>query len=56
MGLCNLCHVEEAISKRRVVTERYRSHLEDIDGIHLNVIRQDVRSNYAYFLVVFGEK
>lgn len=56
MGLCNLRHVDEEIAKRKVVAERYREHLEDIDGIQVNVIQRNVKSNYAYFPVVFEEK
>ena len=54
MGLCNLRHVDEEIAKRRAVVERYREHLEGVDGLRLNV-QQEVRSNYAYFPVVFDE-
>ena len=55
MGLCNLRHVDEEIAKRRAVVERYREHLEDVDGLRLNVQQPEVRSNYAYFPVVFDE-
>ena len=56
MGLCNLKHVVEEIDKRKRVAERYRSHLEGIDGIALNPVQKDVKQNYAYFPVVFDEK
>jgi len=56
MGLCNLCHIDEEISKRKVVVKRYRSHLEDVDGIQLNPVQENVQSNYAYFPVIFDEK
>lgn len=55
MGLCNLRHVDEEIAKRRAVVERYREHLEGVDGLCLNVQQPEVRSNYAYFPVVFDE-
>lgn len=55
MGLCNLRHVDEEIAKRRAVVERYREHLEGVDGLRLNVRQPEVRSNYAYFPVVFDE-
>lgn len=55
MGLCNLRHVDEEITKRRAVVERYREHLEGVDGLRLNVQQPEVRSNYAYFPVVFDE-
>lgn len=56
MGICNLRHVDEEIEKRRIVVERYRSRLENVDGIKLNCIQKDVKSNYAYFPVVVDEK
>lgn len=56
MGICNLNHVEEEILKRKQVVERYRSHLEGIEGIQLNPIQENVKANYAYFPVVFDEK
>ncbi len=56
MGLCNLRHLDEEIGKRQKVAERYRSHLEGIEGLQLNVIQADVKPNYAYFPVIFDEK
>jgi dTDP-4-amino-4,6-dideoxygalactose transaminase len=55
MGICNLRHVDEEIAKRKAIVERYRDNLEGIDGIQLNAIQKDVKSNYAYFPVVFEE-
>ncbi len=56
MGLCNLRHVEAEIEKRRQVVERYRERLEGIEGLQLNVVQKNVKSNYAYFPVVFEPK
>lgn len=56
MGLCNLRHVDEEIEKRKTVVERYRSHLQGVEGIQLNPIQSDVMPNYAYFPAVFDEK
>lgn len=56
MGLCNLRHIEEEIEKRYRVVERYREHLYGVEGVQLNMIQSEVRSNYAYFPVVFEEK
>lgn len=55
MGLCNLRHVDEAIAKRKAAVERYREHLEGVEGIQLNPIQKDVIPNYAYFPVIFEE-
>lgn len=56
MGICNLKHVDEEIEKRKKVVERYREKLENIEGIQLNPIQENVLSNYAYFPVIFDEK
>ncbi|MBR1752671.1 MAG: DegT/DnrJ/EryC1/StrS family aminotransferase, partial [Ruminococcus sp.] len=55
MGICNPRHLDEEISKRKAVVERYRSHLEGIDGIKLAPVQKDVTPNYAYFPVVFDK-
>ncbi len=55
MGLCNLRHVDDEIEKRRLIVERYRSHLEGVEGLQLNPIQKDVTPNYAYFPVIFDE-
>lgn len=56
MGLCNLRHVDEEIAKRRIIVERYRELLHGAEGLQLNVIQDDVESNYAYFPVVIEPK
>lgn len=56
MGLCNLRHIDEEISKRKRVVERYRKRLEGVPGIQLNPIQKDVTPNYAYFPAVFNEE
>ncbi len=56
MGLCNLKHLEEEIGKRKIVADRYKEYLSNVDGIQLNAVQEDVKSNYAYFPVVFEEK
>lgn len=56
MGLCNLRHIDEEIAKRKKVAERYYERLGDTEGICLNRVQKEVKSNYAYFPVVFEEK
>lgn len=56
MGICNLKNIDDEIQKRKTVAERYRMHLENIDGIRLNIIQKDIKPNYAYFPVIFNEK
>lgn len=53
MGICNLRNVDEEISKRKKVVERYITNLKNIPGINLSFEQKNVKSNYAYFPVVF---
>lgn len=53
MGICNLRHLSEEISKRKKVVERYIADLSGISGIKLSAPQDGVESNYAYFPVVF---
>ena len=53
MGICNLRHVEEEINKRRKVYERYLSNLEGIKNIKIVRPAEGIKSNYAYFPVIF---
>ena len=56
MGLCNLKKVDNDILKRRKVVERYRSNLENLKGIKINSVQNNVQYNYAYFPVIVDEK
>ena len=56
MGICNLRHLDDEIAKRKKVVERYREHLDGVEGIQLNTENPDVKYNYSYFPVVFDEK
>ena len=53
MGICNLRHLDSEINKRRTVSERYRYHLDGVNGITLCKPQKDVEPNYAYFPVLF---
>ena len=53
MGICNLRHVEGEIEKRKAVVERYVERLSNVKGIKLSGLQPGVKSNYAYFPVVF---
>ncbi len=53
MGICNLRHLEDEIAKRAQVVAHYRERLGGIDGIRLCPEQEGVKSNYAYFPVVF---
>ena len=53
MGLCNLRYVNQCIEARKTVVERYRENLTGLPGLKLFPEQRDVRSNYAYFPLVF---
>ena len=53
MGICNLRHVDNEIAKRKIVVDRYNEQLGGIEGIKLSKPQAGVKSNYAYFPVVF---
>lgn len=56
MGICNLRHIDSEIGKRKKIYEHYRIRLKDIEGLQLNVIQEDVESNYSYFPILIEEK
>lgn len=56
MGVCNLRHINEEISKRKLVVERYRKNFKGIEGIQIMKEVEGIQSNYAYFPIVFEEK
>lgn len=53
MGICNLRHVDKEIEKRKIVVERYIERLSNINGVKLCKPQAGIKSNYAYFPVVF---
>jgi dTDP-4-amino-4,6-dideoxygalactose transaminase len=53
MGICNLRHVDDEIKKRQAVVKRYIEHLSGTNGVKLCKPQPGVKSNYAYFPVVF---
>lgn len=55
MGICNLRHIDEYINARKACAERYRQRLSNIAGITICPVQENVRSNYAYFPVVFDK-
>lgn len=55
MGICNIRYVDESITKRKRVVDRYKEHLSKIKGLNLLREQKGVISNYAYFPVTFEE-
>lgn len=56
MGICNLRHIEQYISARQKIAERYNERLGGVPGIRLCTQQKDVTPNYAYYPVYFDEK
>lgn len=55
MGLCNLRHVDQEIEKRKRVYHRYLENLSGLKGVTLPSQKNDIKSNYAYFPVLFED-
>ena len=55
MGLCNLRHIDEELEKRSKVYNRYVERLSNIPGITIPKEQKNVKSNFAYFPVVFDK-
>lgn len=53
MGICNLRHVDDEITKRKIVVDTYNEQLNGVEGIKLTKTQAGVKSNYAYFPIVF---
>ncbi len=56
MGICNLRHINDEIVKRKAVYKRYINNLKNTDGLRLNIVKEEIESNYAYFPIVIDEK
>lgn len=50
--MCNLRYIDREIERRKHLVECYRERLRGQNGIQLNAVQKDVKSNYAYFPVV----
>jgi len=55
MGICNLKYIDDNIAKRKIVVERYRQHFEGVPGIKICTEQPNIKSNYAYFPVLFDK-
>lgn len=56
MGICNLRHINEEISKRRNSYNKYMDLLSDRPGITVPFIQKDVTPNYSYYPILIDEK
>ncbi len=55
MGLCNMEYLDEILTGRKRVVERYRERLKNRDGIVLLPSQEGVQENYAYFPILIKE-
>lgn len=55
MGICNLRHLDEELSLRKKVFERYGERLGSVKGITL-LKAQDIKRNYAYYPVLIEKE
>lgn len=53
MGICNLRHLDEEISKRKKVATRYMDNLSTAPGVRLCISSSSIEANYAYMPIVF---
>ena len=53
MGICNLRHIDEYISKRKALYNRYISKLSGVKGIVLPKLPSELEYNYSYIPVIF---
>ncbi|UJF15389.1 DegT/DnrJ/EryC1/StrS family aminotransferase [Jeotgalibaca sp. MA1X17-3] len=53
MGITNLPYVTGEIAKRQAIVECYMNELADVPGLRLIQHQEGVKTNYAYFPIVF---
>lgn len=56
MGIVNLRYIDEQIQKRKVITQRYRENLKNVDGISFLKDLDGIKYNYSYFPIIIDEK
>ncbi len=55
MGLCNLKHFDEEIKKREKIFSIYNKRLGEIEGIQIPRLKENVKTNYAYYPIVVSD-
>ncbi|MGA4516240.1 DegT/DnrJ/EryC1/StrS family aminotransferase [Solibacillus silvestris] len=56
MGLCNIRHVDEEITKRGKVMKRYFEYLSEVKGITLCRPKEKITQNYSYLPVLINKE
>lgn len=55
-GLATLKHIDNAITKRKIVANTYKELLKDISGVTFSSELSDINYNYSYFPILINEK
>ncbi len=55
MGLCNLRHISDVVSRRKARCMEYRGYLSNVPGIRFFEEDPNVEGNYGYFPVIIEE-
>ncbi|MDD3665056.1 MAG: DegT/DnrJ/EryC1/StrS family aminotransferase [Bacteroidales bacterium] len=55
MGICNLRHIDDEISKRKKIAEKYIKNLQHINGLKLSLPPKGVENTFGYFTILFNE-
>lgn len=55
MGICNIKHIDNEITKRRELVYLYRKRLSGIKGIRICPDQENVVQNYSYMPIVFDK-
>lgn len=53
-GLLQLKHVDQAIARRQIIDQAYRTGLASIPGIHVPAAMPGVQANHSYFPILVG--
>ncbi|MHA1409549.1 MAG: DegT/DnrJ/EryC1/StrS family aminotransferase [Candidatus Odinarchaeia archaeon] len=56
LGLAQLERIDELVEKKRLIYKWYKERLEDIEGIKLNVEKNNVKNNYWMTSIVLNGK
>lgn len=55
MGICNLRHIQDELTRRKTAFERYNELLQGVSGLTL-LPKQNIQRNYAYYPVLIEKE
>lgn len=56
MGLINLRYLDDERQKRRLIIEKYQKNFENVEGIKVFTIPENIRNSYQYFMIRITEE